>query len=69
MKEDETTMDVLKDIELQTAKNHFVNAFREHIRRAGSEELLEWLENETDFFTAPGLCGAPLRLSRRPADP
>ena len=23
------------------------------ITRKGSKELLEWLENETDFFTAP----------------
>lgn len=46
-------MDVLKDIELQTIKNHFVYAFRKYTRRAGSAAMLEWLENETDFFTAP----------------
>lgn len=31
----------------------FVDEYRKYIHRAGAEELLEWLKEETDFFTAP----------------
>ncbi len=35
-----------------TAKDEFISIYKEHITRAGSERLLEWLE-KTDFFDAP----------------
>lgn len=34
-------------------KETFINLFKKYIHRPGAEELLEWMENETDFFTAP----------------
>lgn len=34
-------------------KEHFVNEYTAHIKRAGAEKLLTWLQNSTDFFTAP----------------
>ncbi len=37
---------------MMTAKDEFVKIFTENIKRAGSQELLNWLMN-TDFFTAP----------------
>lgn len=33
-------------------KEEFIRLFTEHIKRAGADKLLEWLE-ETDFFRAP----------------
>ena len=34
-------------------KEEFIAIYREHIRREGSAELLDYLENKSDFFTAP----------------
>ena len=34
-------------------KEEFLEIYREHIRREGSAELLDYLENKSDFFTAP----------------
>ena len=34
-------------------KTKFLNVFRLWVRRPGADKLLAWLENETDFFTAP----------------
>lgn len=34
-------------------KEEFIEIFREYIRRDGSEELLDYLLNKSDFFTAP----------------
>ena len=34
-------------------KEEFIAIFREYIRREGSEELLDYLMNKSDFFTAP----------------
>ena len=34
-------------------KEEFIAIYREHIRREGSGELLDYLENKSDFFTAP----------------
>ena len=34
-------------------KEEFMEIYREHIRREGSGELLDYLENKSDFFTAP----------------
>lgn len=38
---------------LQTVGQHFKDLFLASVHRAGAEELLERLENETDFFEAP----------------
>lgn len=37
---------------LQILKHGFLDIYEE-ITRPGSDKLLDWLENETDFFTAP----------------
>ena len=34
-------------------KEEFLEIYREHIHREGSAELLDYLENKSDFFTAP----------------
>ena len=34
-------------------KEEFIEIYREHIHREGSGELLDYLENKSDFFTAP----------------
>lgn len=36
-----------------TGEEHFKELYRRHIHREGAEELLLWLEQETDFFAAP----------------
>ncbi len=36
-----------------TAKEEFVHLYQTHIHREGSGELLEYLLNKSDFFTAP----------------
>jgi hypothetical protein len=35
------------------SKLRFLELYQSHITRAGSAELLDFLENKTDFFTAP----------------
>ena len=34
-------------------KEEFIEIYREHIHREGSAELLDYLENKSDFFSAP----------------
>lgn len=34
-------------------KEEFISIFRKHIKRYGADDLLNWLENGTEFFTAP----------------
>lgn len=34
-------------------KEEFIQIYQEHIHREGSAELLDYLENKSDFFTAP----------------
>lgn len=34
-------------------KERFLNVYNTYIKRAGSDKLLEWMDNRTDFFTAP----------------
>ena len=34
-------------------KEEFIEIYKEHIHREGSSELLDYLENKSDFFTAP----------------
>ncbi|MCD8008647.1 MAG: hydrolase, partial [Clostridiales bacterium] len=36
-----------------TNKEEFIQIFKENIRRPGAEDLLDYLENKSDFFTAP----------------
>ena len=36
-----------------SCKEEFIEIFREHITREGAENLLNYLENKSDFFTAP----------------
>ena len=36
-----------------TVKEEFCSIYREHITRPGSDMLLDYLENKSDFFTAP----------------
>lgn len=38
---------------LQTAQTHFKDIFRDNIHRDYADAMLDWLERETDFFTAP----------------
>lgn len=45
--------DFLERNGLQTVSQHFKDLFLASVHRAGAEELLERLENETDFFEAP----------------
>ena len=35
------------------SRDEFIEIFRTHIHREGSEELLDYLMNKSDFFTAP----------------
>ena len=34
-------------------KEEFIEIYTEHIHREGSGELLDYLQNKSDFFTAP----------------
>ncbi len=34
-------------------REEFIEIYRTHIHREGAEELLDYLENKSDFFTAP----------------
>lgn len=36
-----------------SAKETFIQIYRENIRRDGAEALLDYLEHKSDFFTAP----------------
>ena len=36
-----------------SAREEFIEIYREHIRRDGAEALLDYLQNKSDFFTAP----------------
>ena len=56
-------------------REEFLQIFRQHVTRPGSEKLLDWLDHKTDFFSAPastrfhgactgGLHAQPERLPR-----
>ena len=58
-----------------SCKEEFIEIFRENIHREGSEALLDYLENKSDFFTCPastryhgayagGLCEHSLNVYR-----
>ncbi|MCD8189084.1 MAG: hydrolase [Clostridiales bacterium] len=36
-----------------TNKEEFIQIFKENIKRPGADDLLDYLENKSDFFTAP----------------
>ena len=36
-----------------SAKEEFIEIFREHVHRDGADALLDYLTNKSDFFTAP----------------
>ncbi len=43
----------LKNIHIESPKERFVREYRAAITRQGSEELLCWISDKTDFFVAP----------------
>lgn len=43
----------MTDIEIQSNKEKFMTYCRQYIQRKGIDELLNYLEKNTDFFTAP----------------
>ena len=62
-----------------TAREEFIDIYRQYIHREGSEELLDYLMNKSDFFTAPasaryhgayagGLCQHSVNVFRCLAD-
>ena len=34
-------------------REEFLQIFQQHVTRPGSEKLLDWLDNKTDFFSVP----------------
>lgn len=38
---------------LQTAQTHFKDIFQNNIHRDYADAMLDWLEQETDFFSRP----------------
>lgn len=38
---------------VEEIKNEFLSIYNEHIKRDGADKLLDYLENNSDFFTAP----------------
>lgn len=40
-------------VDIQALKERFLEIYRTHITRDGSQELLRWLEEKSDYFTAP----------------
>lgn len=46
-------MNFLERNGLQTAQAHFKDIFQNNIHRDYADAMLDWLERETDFFTAP----------------
>ena len=41
------------DKTVEEVKNEFIGLFKQHIKRDGASSLLEYLEKNSDFFTAP----------------
>ena len=39
--------------DMMSGKEEFIEIFREKITRPGADALLDYLENKSDFFTAP----------------
>ena len=49
-----------------SAKEEFIEIYRENIRRDGADALLDYLSNKSDFFHRPGLGPVPRGLRGRP---
>lgn len=45
--------DKLRELEFESPKDKYIKAFTDAIKREGSKELLNWMIEKTDFFTAP----------------
>ena len=43
-------------------REEFLQIFQQHVTRPGSEKLLDWLDNKTDFFIGSGLHPLPRGL-------
>lgn len=41
------------DIDIEKNKEEFINIFKKYINRDGSDKLLDYLVNSSDFFTGP----------------
>ena len=41
------------DMIISENKERFLSIYDTYIKRAGSDKLIEWMDNRTDFFTAP----------------
>ncbi len=41
------------DTSITDIKNEFIKIFKDNIKREGADKLLDYLENSSDFFTAP----------------
>ena len=61
---------------IEECKQEFINIFKENIKRDGSDKLLDYMLNSSDFFVAPasgkrhnsfegGLCAHSLNVYNR----
>lgn len=61
---------------MEDKRQQFIEIFKSNIHRDGADKLLEWLENSSDFFTAPastkyhsnfegGLCAHSINVYNR----
>ena len=54
-------------------REEFLQIWHQYVSRPGSEKLLDWLDNKTDFFSAPastrfhGACDGGLCMHRPPS--
>ena len=39
-------------------REEFLQIWHQYVSRPGSEKLLDWLDNKTDFFSAPAATGS-----------
>ena len=44
-------------------REEFLQIWKQHVTRPGSEKLLDWLDHKTDFFTAAAMGNRPTALS------
>ena len=43
-------------------REEFLQIWHQYVSRPGSEKLLDWLDNKTDFFSAPASTRVPRGL-------
>jgi hypothetical protein len=41
------------DYQIKDYKEEFLRIYNENVKREGADRLLDWLQNKSDFFTAP----------------